>query len=111
MEAIHSATGTTAAGAVSTTLTDGVLVVKVASRDVRPEKVVFNPPATVVVWDDGSKTVVRCDEEDMYDEREGFLLCCAKRLMGNGGSYNDELAEHCPSHGADLALQVLRGLA
>ena len=54
-----------------------------------PTKAVFNDPATIVFWDDGTKTVVKCQEGDVYDEREGFLLCCAKKLMGGNGRYND----------------------
>lgn len=59
-----------------------------AARTV-PEKVIFNDPATIVFWNDGTKTVVKCQEGDVYDEREGFLLCCAKKLMGGNGRYND----------------------
>jgi len=62
------------------------------STSVRPEKVIYNDPATVVFWSDGTKTVVRCHYGDSYDEREGFLLCCAKKLMGNTGRYNDMMA-------------------
>lgn len=58
---------------------------------IAPEKVIFNNPATIVYWHDGTKTVVRCQDGDVYDEREGFLLCCAKKLMGDGGSYNDAM--------------------
>ena len=67
---------------------------------VTPEQVIYNDPATIVYWSDGTKTVVRCHEGDVFDRREGFLLCCAKRLMGNKGSYNDAMREHCPDmHG------------
>ena len=58
----------------------------------KPERVIYNDPATAVIWSDGSKTVVKCHEGDAYDKREGFLLCCAKRLMGNTGKYNDLMA-------------------
>ena len=32
------------------------------------KKVIFNDPATVVIWDDGTKTVVKCSEGDTYSE-------------------------------------------
>lgn len=65
-----------------------------------PVKVVYNDPATVVYWSDGTKTIVKCHDDDVFDEREGFLLCCAKKLMGNTGVYNDLMREvtsdqHC----------------
>lgn len=56
------------------------------------ENVVFNDPATVVIWADGVKTVVRCQEGDVYDKRTGLLLCITKRAFGNGGAYNDVLS-------------------
>lgn len=70
----------------------------VLNPHVRPEKVIYNKPATIVFWNDGTKTVVRCHEGDVYDEREGFLLCCAKKLMGNSGAYNDAMKGHVPDH-------------
>lgn len=77
----------------SLALFNGVLHVKTIAS-ARPEKVIYNDPATVVIWDDGSKTVVRCHPDDAYDRERGFLLCCAKKLMGNGGSFNDEMRRH-----------------
>ena len=67
------------------------------TNSVVPENVIYNDPATIVEWSDGSKTVVKCDPEDSYDEREGFLLCCAKKLMGNTGAYNDYMRD-VPRH-------------
>lgn len=58
--------------------------------------VIFNDPATVVVWADGVKTVVRCQKGDVYDKRTGLLLCIAKRSFGNGGVYNDILDKYAP---------------
>lgn len=86
-----------------TVSSDGTgLVVSMAKKPdlnaVVPERVIYNDPATIVIWDDGTKTVAMCQEGDVYDKREGFLLCCAKRLMGNVGRYNDVLGEHVPDH-------------
>ena len=76
-----------------------------ARRYVKPDKVIYNDPATIVIWDDGTKTVVKSQGGEVYDEREGFLLCCAKRLMGNTGSYNDEMRGKVPDlHGAKFAI-------
>lgn len=55
--------------------------------------VIYNDPATVVIWDDGSKTVVKCQEGDIYDPRVGLLMCFAKKLFGNTGRYNDVIRE------------------
>lgn len=58
------------------------------------DKVIYNDPATIVIWNDGTKTVVKCHEGDRYDPEKGFLLCCAKKLFGNTGRYNDVMREH-----------------
>ena len=60
------------------------------------ERVIYNDPATVVYWGDGTKTVVICHDGDVYDERTGFLLCCAKKLFGNTGRYNDVMKANAP---------------
>ena len=48
-----------------------------------PKKVIFNGPATVVLWKDGTKTVVKCKEGDPYSKEAGFALCLLKKLSGN----------------------------
>lgn len=46
-------------------------------------KVIFNGPATVVIWGDGTKTVVKCADGDSYSKWAGFAMCIAKRLYGD----------------------------
>lgn len=52
-------------------------------------KVIFNNPATIVFWRDGSKTVVKCNPEDIFDPEKGLAMACMKKLFGNHGFYND----------------------
>lgn len=47
------------------------------------KKVIFNEPATIVIWDDGTKTVVKCSEGDTYSEWSGLAFCICKKLMGD----------------------------
>lgn len=44
--------------------------------------VIFNPPATIVLWDDGSKTVVKCMEGDEFNPEVGLAMCLAKYVLG-----------------------------
>lgn len=44
-------------------------------------KVIFNDPATVVFWKDGSKTVVKCMDGDLFDIRTGLILCILKKRL------------------------------
>lgn len=47
------------------------------------KKVIYNPPATIVCWGDGTKTVVKCCEADIYDTEKGFAMAVIKKLCGN----------------------------
>lgn len=56
----------------------------------------FSGPATIVFWDDGDKTVVKCQDGDVYDKEKGLLMAIAKRVYGYRavelvGRYCDEL--------------------
>lgn len=43
----------------------------------------FNEPATIVYWEDGTKTVVVCQEGDIYDEEKGLAMAISKKALGN----------------------------
>lgn len=49
--------------------------------------VIFNDPATIVFWADGTKTVVKCQEGDEFDPEKGLAMAIAKKVYGNKGSY------------------------
>jgi len=55
------------------------------------EKIIFNKPATIVIWKDGTKTVVKCQKNDVYDPEKGMALCFMKKALGNHGNFNDIL--------------------
>lgn len=55
------------------------------------EKVIFNPPATIVLWSDGTKTVVKAQGYDEYDPEKGLAMAICKKVMGNKGNYNNEI--------------------
>ena len=46
-------------------------------------KIIFNPPATIVFWEDGTKTVVKCSAEDKFNEYYGFLAALGKKVYEN----------------------------
>jgi len=43
-------------------------------------KIIFNNRATIIIWDDGSKTVSKCLPTDIYNEETGVLLCILKKF-------------------------------
>ena len=53
-------------------------------RALQVRNVIFNPPATIVFWEDGMKTVVKCSKDDTYDPERGFELAFLKRVLGGG---------------------------
>lgn len=56
-----------------------------------PEKIHFNGPATVVEWNDGTKTVVKCQKGDTFDPMTGVAMCCMKKMLGTNASGSNYL--------------------
>lgn len=53
------------------------------------EKVIFNDPATIVLWSDGTKTVVKAENEP-FDPEKGLAMAISKKHFGNTGRYFEE---------------------
>ena len=51
------------------------------------ERVIYNPPATIVFWKDGTKSVVKCREDDIFDPEKGLTMAIAKKVYGNKYDY------------------------
>ena len=51
------------------------------------KRVIFNEPATIVLWKDGTKTVVKCGESETFDKEKGLAMAIAKKALGNKGNY------------------------
>lgn len=60
-------------------------------------KVIFNNPATIIKWADGTKTVVKSSEED-YDPEKGLAMAIAKKALGNKGNYYDTFKQWLPKN-------------
>ena len=58
-----------------------------------PKKVIFNNPATIVYWNDGTKTVVKCQAGDTFNEEVGLMAAMLKRYMRNDNTYNKIINE------------------
>lgn len=46
------------------------------------EKVIFNEPATIVFWSDGTKTVVKCMDGDWFSYEAGIYAATLKKIFG-----------------------------
>lgn len=49
--------------------------------DVR--RIVFSCPATIVFWEDDTKTVVKCMEGEKFERYAGFAAACMKKMFGS----------------------------
>lgn len=56
--------------------------------------IIVNPPVTVVLWDDDTKTVSRPEEGEGYDMYTGFMACVCKKLFGSVSAAKRVFAEH-----------------
>ena len=57
--------------------------------------VIFSGPATIVLWSDGSKTVVKAQNGEKMDAEKGLAMAVVKKLYGNGGRYYDLFKKFC----------------
>lgn len=62
----------------------------------RIKKVIFNDPCTIVLWNDGTKTVVKCGEDDVFDPEKGLAMAISKYFFDNAGYYNDVFKKWIP---------------
>lgn len=59
-------------------------------------KVVYNNPATIVFWSDGTKTVVKCQNGDTYSAETGLAMAICKKAYGNENQFNKVFAKWLP---------------
>lgn len=72
--------------------------VRSTSKSVSIDKVIHNDPATIVLWSDGTKTVVKCDPTDKFDPEKGLAMAVSKKFLGdNTGKYYDTFKKWIPT--------------
>lgn len=54
------------------------------------KNVIFNEPATIVFWDDGTKTVVKAEDE-AFDHEKGLAMAIVKKTMADNHGYYNEI--------------------
>ena len=53
-----------------------------AITKLKMKKVIFHDPATIVYWNDGTKTVVKASDGDEFDAEKGLAMAVVKKTMG-----------------------------
>lgn len=59
------------------------------------KNVIFNDPATIVFWNDGTKTVVKAENEE-FDPEKGLAMAISKKVLGNKGNYYETFKKWLP---------------
>lgn len=67
------------------------------------KRVIFNPPATIVFWSDGKKTVVKCSKNESFDPEKGLAMAIVKRTQGNSEDYYKDISKWCGGASAQKA--------
>ena len=65
-------------------------------RNIEIVKVIFNEPATIIIWDDGTKTVVKAQKGEVFDKEKGLAMAICKKAFGNNGNYYNEFKKWIP---------------
>ena len=63
----------------------------------RIKDVIFSGPCTIVLWKDGAKTIVRCENE-FFDREKGLAMAICKKVLGtnnSGSNYYDIFKKYC----------------
>ena len=47
------------------------------------KEAIYNKPATIVIWSDGTKTVSKASKGDKYNKETGLIYCILKKLSTN----------------------------
>lgn len=46
-------------------------------------RVIFSGPATIVFWEDNTKTIVKCMKGERFERYAGFAAACMKKMFGS----------------------------
>lgn len=61
--------------------TEGKKKMVVENETQKIKKVIFSDPATIVLWEDGTKTVVKTQKGDQYDPEKGLAMACMRKIL------------------------------
>lgn len=67
--------------------------------------VIYNGPATIVFWKDGTKTVVKCTNEK-FDPEKGLAMAFSKKMLGNKGNYYNAFKKWLPDEKPNATVPI-----
>ena len=69
--------------------------------------VIYNDPATIVFWEDGTKTVVKCKNEK-FDPEKGLAMAFSKKMLGNKGNYYNIFKKWLPDEKPNTTVPIVK---
>lgn len=83
----------------------------ILSKEKKPtleiKKVIFNNPATIVIWADETKTVVKAQNNELFDPEKGLAMAITKKALGNEGNYFDTIKKHVTEYQDSVTVKKL----
>lgn len=58
------------------------------------KQIIFNDPATIVYWQDGTKTVVKTMHGDTFNEEYGVAMAYVKKIFGSSTGFKKLVAKY-----------------
>lgn len=71
------------------------------------KKVIFNNPATIIMWADETKTVVKAQNNEIFDPEKGLAMAITKKALGNEGNYFEVIKKHVTDYQDSVAVKKL----
>lgn len=83
---------------------------KIIPLSMQISKVIYSNPATIVFWKDGTKTVVKCQEDDKYSYSAGIMHAIIRKMYSeNSQKYSDILSYISTAEEFDKACEESEG--
>lgn len=54
--------------------------------EISVKQIIYSGPKTIIIWSDGSKTIVSCSKNDVYDRYAGFCAAVTKKIFGSNSN-------------------------
>ena len=58
------------------------VTVSINNRGLEPIKIIYNGKVTIVYWNDNTRNVSTCSENEVFDPEIGFAMCLLKKMYG-----------------------------
>lgn len=65
------------------------------------KRAIFSNPATIILWNDGTKTVTKCCDGDTYDPEIGMAMCIMKHLFGDTNRWRSIIRKYVKKNNVD----------